>query len=269
MNFLGLLALALAPALAIITFIYARDEYEKEPMRLIRKSFFYGLLSVLIASIISAVLTVFLNDRMSLDVLTERQDWGGMFFLAFFGVGLVEEFSKWIILKRVIFNWKNFNEPFDGIVYSVMVSLGFATLENVMYIFGISAMSSLEDGYLTGFLRMFTAVPAHATNAVIMGYFIGKAKFQKERQFECMTIALVGATVFHGAYDFFAFISWVDGLFAGSVVSLLTAAYLSVKAMHVHKMESPFRPGALASSDGPSKPTTYESPLQESESTLQ
>jgi RsiW-degrading membrane proteinase PrsW (M82 family) len=69
----------------------------------------------------------------------------------------------------VLYNNKNFNEPFDGIVYAVIVSMGFATIENIIYVF--------QYGFATGILRLFTAVPAHAAFGILMGYFLGKAKF--------------------------------------------------------------------------------------------
>lgn len=247
MNVLLLLALALAPGIAIITFVYVKDEYEREPARLIRKSFFYGLLSVLITTIVSAILTLVLGDSFDVEHLVEQRDTLGLFLLAFFGVALVEEFSKWFVIKRVIFHWKNFNEPLDGIVYSVMVSMGFATLENILYVFGVTAALGVNDGYLTGFLRMFTAVPSHATDAVIMGYFVGKAKFDQQNSGLHLLLGLAGATLFHGIYDYFAFISWVDGLFAGAVVSLLVASYLSVRAINLHKHSSPFHPDRISS----------------------
>lgn len=254
MNVLLLLALSLAPSIAIITFIYAKDEYEKEPLRLIRKSFLYGILSVLITTMISAILSIALGDSFDVDYLVAERDVVGLFLLAFFGVGLVEEFSKWLVIRRVIFHWKNFNEPLDGIVYSVMVSMGFATLENILYVFGVSAALGVNDGYVTGVLRMFTAVPSHATDAVIMGYFVGKAKFDERNSGLLLAMGLIGATAFHGIYDYFAFISWIEGLFAGAVVSLLVAGYLSVKAISIHKRASPFHPGRAASLPYPDPP---------------
>lgn len=263
MNALLLLALALAPSVAIITFVYAKDEYEREPLRLIRKSFFYGLLSVLITTIISLILGVALGDSFSVEHLAEQRDLWGLFLLAFFGVALVEEFSKWFVIRRVIFHWRNFNEPLDGIVYSVMVSMGFATLENILYVFGVTAALGVNDGYLTGVLRMFTAVPSHATDAVVMGYFIGKAKFDEQNRSLLLGLGLLGATALHGIYDYFAFISWVDGLFAGAVISLLISAYLSVKAIHIHKLASPFHPDNVANQPHQEMPAQSQVSSQE------
>ncbi len=97
-------------------------------------------------------------------------------------------------MRFVLFNNKNFNEPFDGIVYAVMVSMGFATLENILYVF--------HSGFTTGVIRMFTAVPAHATFGALMGYFLGKAKFSYNRKLFFTLMALLTATAFHGSYDY-------------------------------------------------------------------
>ena len=121
-----------------------------------------------------------------------------VFIKAFFVVGLVEEFSKYVVVRYIAQRNKEFDEPFDGIVYAVMVSMGFATLENILYVYSY--------GYETGVLRAFTAVPAHATFAVLMGYFMGKAKFSN-RTYVFNLTGLLAATLFHGAYDFFLFIA--------------------------------------------------------------
>jgi RsiW-degrading membrane proteinase PrsW (M82 family) len=135
-----------------------------------------------------------------------------------------------------LFHNKNFNEPFDGIVYAVMVSMGFATLENVIYV--------LEYGYETAILRMFTAVPAHATFGVLMGYFLGKAKFTRRKQLYYSIVALFAATVFHGAYDYFWFIANVKGIWAGiwsgAIISLVIGLVLSRNAIRLHQQASPF-----------------------------
>jgi RsiW-degrading membrane proteinase PrsW (M82 family) len=151
---------------------------------------------------------------------------------AFFKVALVEEFSKFIFIRFILFRNKNFNEPFDGIVYAVMVGMGFATLENILYVF--------QYGFTTGVLRMFTAVPAHATFAILMGYFLGKAKFSNRNKFMYSLMALVIATLFHGAYDYFWFISFVPGIWVGAIASLVAGFILSRKAIRLHQQISPF-----------------------------
>jgi RsiW-degrading membrane proteinase PrsW (M82 family) len=116
-----------------------------------------------------------------------------------------------------------------------MVSMGFATFENVMYAF--------SEGMGTAIFRMFTAVPAHATFAILMGYYLGKAKFETRKSYYAFH-ALGIATLFHGAYDYFLFISFVPGIALGALASLATGVWLSRKAIRIHQNASPFQPGA-------------------------
>jgi RsiW-degrading membrane proteinase PrsW (M82 family) len=224
MNFLELLALSLAPGVAIGIYIYLKDKHEREPVHLLLISFLYGMLSTAVTLIVSypVGLYFFTNDADVIDQL----------YNAFFKVALLEEFSKFIFVRFILYNNKNFNEPFDGIVYAVMVSMGFATFENILYVF--------QEGFLTGVLRMFTAVPAHAAFGVLMGYFLGKAKFIQRREFYFSVIALGTATFFHGGYDYFLFISYVPGIWLGALVSLAIAVVLSRKAIRLHQQASPF-----------------------------
>ena len=128
-------------------------------------------------------------------------------------------------LRLYSYNQKSFDEPLDGIVYSVMISMGFATVENVMYAMKYNDISVVIQ-------RMFLSVPAHATFGVVMGYFIGKAKFDSANSFKYLFTGLLVAVLFHGTFDFFIFLqaneaihAYVsDGLlFAGAVVSYIIA----------------------------------------------
>jgi protease PrsW len=218
-----LLALALAPGVAIALYIYLKDKHEREPLGLLLMSFFYGVLSIFVTLLVS----------WPLEILTiNKQDAAELFADAFFKVALVEEFSKFIFIRFILFRNKNFNEPFDGIVYAVMVGMGFATLENIVYVY--------QYGMATGILRMFTAVPAHACFAVLMGYFIGLAKFNKQKNLYFTLLALIAATVFHGLYDYFLFITFVPGIWIGAALSLIVAIILSRKAIKIHQAASPF-----------------------------
>jgi RsiW-degrading membrane proteinase PrsW (M82 family) len=224
MTVILLLALAVAPGVAIGLYIYLKDKHEREPLVLLLISFLYVILSTAI--------TIFISYPLDYILILKENDDVHQFANAFFKVAFVEEFSKFIFIRFVLYNNKNFNEPFDGIVYAVMVGMGFATLENILYVF--------QYGAATGFVRMFTAVPAHATFAVLMGYFLGKAKFTHQKQLTYSVLALLVATAFHGAYDYFWFISYHPGIWIGAIISLLVALYLSVAAIRLHQQSSPF-----------------------------
>lgn len=228
MDALGLLSLSLAPGTAIVIYIYLKDRHEREPLSLLVISFFYGVLSTVMTLSISKPIEMFLS--------TKDEDVVSLFVTAFFKVALVEEFSKFAFVRFILYRNKNFNEPFDGIVYAVMVSMGFATLENILYV--------REYGVVTAILRMFTAVPAHATFGILMGYFLGLAKFSHNRGLLLSLIALAVPTLFHGAYDYFWFIAELENVYTGiwifAVISLIVAFVLSRKAIRLHQQPSPF-----------------------------
>ena len=198
-----LVLLAVAPVLAIILYIYLQDKYEKEPASLLIASFLFGaVLSILI------VIGIYLFTGKYIPITDERSIWQ-QFIQAFVVVALAEEFSKYVIVKYFAQPRKAFNEPYDGIAYAVIVSMGFACTENIMYV--------LNGGYSTAILRAFTAVPAHATFGVLMGYFMGKAKFSNNR-LKWNVAGLFLAVLFHGSYDFFLFINFIPGISIGAFI---------------------------------------------------
>jgi RsiW-degrading membrane proteinase PrsW (M82 family) len=223
---MNLLIVAIAPVFIIILYIYYKDKYEKEPKRLSLYNFLLGaVVSIIITTILYYVFDIALPLTNQTSILQQ-------FIKAFFVVGLVEEFSKYIIIRYFTQPKKAFNEPFDGIVYAVMVSMGFAATENIFYV--------LEGGYQTALVRAFTAVPAHATFGILMGYFMGKAKFSNNR----IVLNLCGlflAILFHGSYDFFLFIDFVPGIWIGAFVSLIIGVILSRKAIKRHQNNSQFK----------------------------
>lgn len=221
-----LLALALAPAFVIMIYIYVKDAYEKEPIKLLLTNFALGATaSIVLTFIFSAISKLFFTVTDPLSVIQQ-------FIKAFVIVALVEELSKYIIVRYVAQRNKEFDEPFDGIVYAVMVSMGFAALENILYVF--------QFGFGNGVLRAFTAVPAHATFGILMGYFMGLAKFSPNK-IRLNLIGLLMAVLFHGAYDFFLFINFIPGISFGAFASLIIAILLSRKAIKKHQEVSHFK----------------------------
>lgn len=221
-----LLLCAVAPVLTIIIYIYIQDKYEKEPVGLLIASFFLGgIVSVLI------VTGLYIFTGNFIPITDEYSIWQ-QFINAFIVVALSEEFSKYVIVKYFAQPKKAFNEPYDGIIYAVMVSMGFACTENILYV--------LQGGFETAVLRAFTAVPAHATFGILMGYYMGKAKFSNNR-FKLNMAGLFLAVLFHGAYDFFLFIRFIPGISTGAFVSLFIAIVLSRKAIKRHQNNSNFK----------------------------
>ncbi|HNQ26624.1 MAG TPA: PrsW family glutamic-type intramembrane protease [Aquaticitalea sp.] len=217
---------AILPVLLVIIYIYTNDKHEKEPKRLLFYNFLFGaILSIIITTLLYIIIGIPLPLQNHTSVFEQ-------FIKAFFVVGLTEEFSKYIIVRYYAQPREEFNEPYDGIVYSVMVSMGFAATENLMYV--------LQGGFGTAFLRAFTAVPAHATFAILMGFFMGKAKFSNNKAFWNLT-GLFLAVLFHGSYDFFLFIDFIPGIWIGAFVSLIIGLILAKKAIKRHQFNSHFK----------------------------
>jgi RsiW-degrading membrane proteinase PrsW (M82 family) len=224
------LILAIAPGVAISAYIIFKDQYNREPRRYLIISFLLGMLSVLPA----------LGLEISASQITSNfpaffKTTAGIAINAYFFVALPEEIWKFLMLLWYAYRKKEFDEPFDGIVYAVMVGMGFATVENISYV--------SQYGLMTGIMRLFLAVPAHASFAIIMGYFMGKARFSAQKQRFLLFFGVFWATVFHGSYDFFLFLqeSHTTGtdnasllLFLGAMVSLVTGIILSKKAIKEH-----------------------------------
>lgn len=228
MHAFALLSLALAPGIAIALYVYLHDRHEREPLWLLSLSFIYGAFSTLLTLLFRAPLT-FLITYLGEEGVHE-------FVSAYFKVALIEEFSKFILLRFVLYHNRHFNESFDGIVYAIMVGMGFATAENLVYVF--------QYGLATGVARMFTAVPAHAVFAVLMGYFLGKAKFTHRHTFLYSLLALFSAAIVHGSYDYFWYISFVPGIWIGAVISFVLTIVLARKAMRQHDQSAVFREGS-------------------------
>ncbi|MBT3428669.1 MAG: PrsW family intramembrane metalloprotease [Gammaproteobacteria bacterium] len=224
-----LFLLALAPGLAIALYVYWRDKHEKEPLGLLLKCFFLGAATCIPAAIAES----FFLDHFGFDLDTDT-DLTSAFLAAFFIVGFFEELGKYLVLVLFAYRKPAFNEPFDGIIYAVMISLGFATLENIFYV--------AQGGMGTAIVRIFTAVPMHAAFGIFMGYYVGKAKFEKSSS-ESIT-RLKGLTIaicLHGAYDFLLFQN-ESVLLTLSVLPLIIASYVYCsKAMKVHANASPFK----------------------------
>ena len=224
------LILAIAPGVAISAYIIFKDQYNREPRRHLIISFMLGMLSILPAlglEISAAYIQSIFPDFFKTT--------SGIAINAYFFVALPEEICKFFMLLWYAYRKKEFDEPFDGIVYAVMVGMGFATVENISYV--------SQYGLMTGVMRLFLAVPAHASFAIIMGYFMGKARFSAKKEHFLLFLGVFWALVFHGSYDFFLFLqeSHKTGtdkasllMFLGAVISLVTGIILSKKAIKEH-----------------------------------
>ena len=181
-----LILIALAPVLIILFYIYFRDKYEHEPIGMLLKALLLG--GLLTIPIIFA--------EMGLQNIGSKIGGGSSSTLwtAFIVAGATEEVFKFLALFILIWANRNFNEKFDGIVYAVYISLGFALVENVIYV--------IEGGATVGLLRALTAVPAHALFGIVMGYYFGIARFFEGEKMVYLIRALFWPIILHGFYDY-------------------------------------------------------------------
>lgn len=206
-------ALGAAPGIAICLYFFYRDVYNKEPRLNLVVSFILGCLAILPA--IGFEKAFPLGDK----VLFFHTATG--FETAIFCycvIAFAEEFSKFLGLRLYSYNQKAFDEPFDGIVYAVIISMGFATVENIMY---VTNAAKFGVGVELAIKRAFLSVPAHATFAIIMGYFVGKAKFNPSNSFGLMLFGLLAAIFFHGTFDYFIFLNQNQMVTTGTSNGLL------------------------------------------------
>jgi RsiW-degrading membrane proteinase PrsW (M82 family) len=193
---MNLLLISVAPIAIILFYIYYRDKYEKEPLSLLGKGLIAGMIITLPVIFAEKMISSFHPYLFTGKI-------GYAFGDAFLVAALCEEAFKLLAVYILVWKNPNFNERFDGIVYAVFVSLGFALVENIMYVF--------SNGMSTGVARAFTAVPAHAMFGIMMGYYLGLAKFSKSRRLPLFLMAFFIPFLIHGIYDFILMvqIGWV------------------------------------------------------------
>ena len=225
-----LMPLALLPAIVLCVYIYKKDKADKEPPKLLATLLLAGVGVALIAMLVEMGLGALLNAAFG---LTGDYDGSGdlsafsgrlyYFIEAFLIVAPAEEFFKWLFTWKITANNKNFNSLFDGVIYCVFTSLGFAAFENVMYVF--------QYGVSAALMRAVTAVPGHMFFAIIMGYFYSMWHLQyqaKHLESECVRLnymkqpaasafntraplikSIVLPIAVHGAYDYCCFVGTV------------------------------------------------------------
>ena len=181
---MDLILIALAPVFIIAFYIYYRDKYEKEPAGQLFRALLAGVLICIPVSFIEYFLSMF--SKMF-----------GMYssaWNAFVVAALTEEGFKFLALYILFWKNKYFNEKFDGLVYAVFISLGFAGLENILYV--------LNGGVTVGWTRAITAVPSHALDGIIMGYYFGLARFIPAFRSRYLRLSFFMPFLLHGMYDF-------------------------------------------------------------------
>lgn len=193
-----MILIAIIPSIIIGLLVYKSDKKEKEPFKELLKAFLMGILSVIITLAISVIISLFDIDMDSLNLLE-------LTLYVLLTIGLVEEFSKFLCVNIFLRNNKNYNYMYDGIVYSIYISLGFATIENILYL--------IDSNIALGIIRAVVTVPAHVFFAIFMGYYFSKYMYsisihKKEKKY--LLYSLLIPVILHTIFDTL--------LFSGNVV---------------------------------------------------
>lgn len=229
---MNLLLLAIAPSLALGVLFYVRDRHDREPLGLLLKTFAWGAFTIVPVGVIeSKLFKVF-----GIDIFQEQPLLMSLFSMIFL-VAVVEEFAKFAVVRWYCWGKKAFNEPYDGIMYTLMASLGFATVENVLYV--------INYGETVAWLRAFLTVPMHGLTAVLMGYYLGLAKYPKDPVVtRYLLTGLAVAIGFHGLFNTFISSQWI-GLVALAPVMVGYAWVLGFRASRLHAQNSPHKRGRV------------------------
>lgn len=202
-----ILLTALLPIVILVFYIYHKDKNSPEPSGQLVKAFFYGVLSIPLSLSISIPLGLMgIYQTGATNIL-------GSISTAFFGAAIPEEIAKFFVLWLVLRKNPYFDEKMDGIVYAVCVSLGFAALENIMYLF-----SNAESYLSVGIARAIFAVPGHFCFGILMGYYYSLAKFYPKSATKNKALVLIAPIIAHGLYDSILFILDVTPAVSGILV---------------------------------------------------
>jgi len=213
---MDVLLASLAPVFIILFYIYFRDRYDKEPLGLLLKALLLGIV---------VVIPVIFIERLLMNMMPQSNKVAAAFYHAFVVAGSTEELFKFLALYLLVWKSPSFNEKFDGIVYAVFVSLGFAGVENVLYV--------MDGGMQTALMRAITAIPAHAIFGIIMGYYLGIAHMYKELKGPNLARALLVPILLHGIYDFILMveIGWLLLLYIPYVIVLYIVGMKKMKEL--------------------------------------
>lgn len=236
------LAVAAAPSLALLTYFYLRDRYDREPFSALAFAYSLGVFAMLAAQAAATMVA---------DLVSE--EWlhlGGepaRLFEAFVLSGLIEEMAKAVMLLAAVYHWREFDEPLDGLVYGVTIALGFATFENYLYLSG--------HGVAIAWKRALFAVPAHALFGGSMGYYAGRVKFAAKAPhagrplWQEWLFCLMLPVLFHGLYNF-ALLHGLNWFIWGAISALSLGFWIFVlRRLRRAQKASPFRPKTMLPSD--------------------
>ncbi len=186
--------MSLIPAVLWILYFYFQDRYEKEPFKIILITFVLGTLSIFPALLIELPAEAFINYVLPFSPVR--------ILISMLMVGLAEEISKFMAVYYYAYKQKDFNEPMDGIVYSVTAAMGFAFIENIGYMFKFNMAMGALGAYSIGVVRGIFSMFGHASFAVVAGSYMGRAKFDKKNEKIILAKGILLAALLHTLYNF-------------------------------------------------------------------
>jgi RsiW-degrading membrane proteinase PrsW (M82 family) len=193
---IALVGAAIAPGIALLCYFYLRDNLQPEPISMVVRSFLFGVLLVF-------------PIMMLQHIIQTEWNLSDAWFQAIAASAVLEEFFKWLVVYHTAFKHVEFDEPYDGIVYAVAVSLGFATLENFFYL--------IINGLNIAFWRALLPVSSHALFGIWMGFYLGKGKFTNNHgaKMRRLWLSLLIPILLHALYNiiFLTVQQWVWMIF--------------------------------------------------------
>ena len=216
------------PSFIILAYFYYSDRF-KEPKSTILTIFFLGFLICLPAGILNG---------LSHDFFYDGSKYSENLTSSFLGPAWAEELLKFSILYLIVLKRNEFNEPMDGLVYGVVVSLGFATYENYTYVYEWAEIIAKEENvdyaelsYLIALGRSYSAIPMHGLNGAVMGYYFGMYAFTRNKNFLIRSLAL--PYLFHGFYNFLV---WPNPMIIIGILAIFSL-YLHIELKKKQKLK--------------------------------
>lgn len=256
MNIILLIIFALMPSLIWLSY-YLKKDVHPEPKRMVLKIFICGMIITVPAAFLGIAFSYFFNKLsysfyilpspeqidyvVKSSSVADLPDLNLLSFLFFFiylfvGVALVEEFFKYFVVRCEVLNNPEFDEPIDAMIYMIIAGLGFAALENILY---LSFLSELNTILTVNIMRFLGAVLLHALWSATFGFFLALAIFEKKHKFKLFLIGLLTATLLHASFNYSIMIlsGWLQ-LFIPILIIISLALFVSFGFQKLKKMKS-------------------------------
>lgn len=231
MNALAFLALGFAPGVFWLWLIYQRDRYIPAPPFLVVRTFMWGVAISLPVVIVEGILQATGGLALGKNIPEEPTDLASIAYVSFIVAGFTEEAAKFFVVRKTVYPSPYFRQPLDGLIFAAAVALGFASLENVFYMFTFGPAVILVRGPISTL--------AHVLFSVAWGYALGQQKRGRAAAW-VVALAVLGAMLLHGLFDFLLFLADPRyGAWAFLLFGVSAALFMGLIAKA--RRESPFR----------------------------